>query len=88
LGFNCHLRELFAFTYQAQLDNYVVEYEYDHVFVGQFEGEFVPHPEEVDEWRWVWPDDLKTGIRVNPREYTAWLKICFNDVMDAVSVGG
>jgi isopentenyl-diphosphate delta-isomerase len=52
----------------------LVEHEYDHVFVGAYEGEPSPDPAEVEDWRWVGMDELRRGLREEPRRYSQWLK--------------
>ncbi len=75
MGFECELREAFDFTYRAELDDGLVEHEYDVVFVGEFAGEPVPDSSEVEEWRWVGMDELRRDLRTEPARYTFWLKV-------------
>src|SRR5918997_6672888 len=42
MNFDCELRAAFEFLYRAQFTNKLIEHEYDHVFVGEFGGVFVP----------------------------------------------
>lgn len=74
MGLDCELTEAFSFTYRAELDNRLVEHEYDHVFVGRFDGEPRPAAEEVEDWRWVTPSDLARELRANPAAYSFWLR--------------
>src|ERR1700712_3061003 len=39
LGFETMLEEIFAFTYEASFENGLMEYEFDHVFTGIYNGE-------------------------------------------------
>ena len=43
-------RELGGFVYRADFGTGVVEYEYDHVFLGWWDGEPSPDPTECSEW--------------------------------------
>ncbi|MBC7931800.1 MAG: isopentenyl-diphosphate Delta-isomerase [Rubrivivax sp.] len=74
MNFDCELRAAFGFVYRAELDNDLVEHEYDHVFVGEFEGSPAPDPSEVEEWKWVSMDDLRRGLRDEPSQYSYWLR--------------
>ena len=47
LGFGTELRFAFSFTYKAAFDNGLTEHEFDHVFVGHFDGPLRPDPKEV-----------------------------------------
>src|SRR6187200_173231 len=42
LGFATELKKIFDFTYKSPFDNGLTEHEFDHVFVGLFEGSIVP----------------------------------------------
>ncbi|MBC7910424.1 MAG: isopentenyl-diphosphate Delta-isomerase [Pyrinomonadaceae bacterium] len=75
MGFDCELREAFKFLYRAELDNQLVEHEYDHVFVGRYVGDLSPNPSEVDDWRWSDTKELRCELRRSPKDYTYWLKI-------------
>jgi isopentenyl-diphosphate delta-isomerase len=75
MGFDCELRAAFQFLYRAELDGALVEHEYDHVFVGTFEGDPAPDPSEVEEWRWVWVGELLRGLSEQPHLYSRWLKL-------------
>lgn len=77
MGFTTELKELFNFVYKASFDNGLTEHEFDHVMVGYFENEPNINPEEVADWKWMHPKDIKTDIEENPGEYTAWFKIIF-----------
>ena len=50
MGFNTTLNKAFTFIYKAELDNGLTEHEFDHVFIGNFNGEVQPDPEEVEDY--------------------------------------
>ncbi|MCK0162223.1 isopentenyl-diphosphate Delta-isomerase [Allomuricauda sp. F6463D] len=77
MGFTTELKELFSFIYKAPFDNGLTEHEFDHVMVGHFENKPNINPEEVADWKWMHPMDIKTDISENPENYTAWFKIIF-----------
>ena len=39
LGVRMPVEELYSFVYRAQFENGLTEYEYDHVFLGEYDGE-------------------------------------------------
>jgi len=83
MGFDCELKEIFSFIYKVKFDNDLFEHEYDHFFIGNFDGEPTPSPEEVDEWEWINLEELKRGIQENPDSYTYWFKISIDKVISA-----
>jgi isopentenyl-diphosphate delta-isomerase len=80
MGFDCQLKEISSFTYKVKFSNDLFEHEYDHVFVGEFNGQPIPNPEEVDDWKWVDLVELKKDIQENPDQYTYWFKIALDKV--------
>ena len=81
MGFECELREVFDFTYRAELDGELIEHELDHVFFGVWDGTPAPNPDEVAEWRWDPPSRFPGAFRDEPQAYTAWFPIAWNEVL-------
>jgi isopentenyl-diphosphate delta-isomerase len=75
MGIDCKLKEVFSFLYKANLGN-LTEYEFDHLFVGNFDGNPRLNKEEAEDWKWIKINELRKEIDKNPEEFTAWLKIC------------
>ena len=81
MGFDCKLKSIFSFIYRATLDSNLTEYEYDHVFVGHFDGNPTPSFAEVQDWRWVDARLLINDIHSSGQEYTVWLKLSLERVI-------
>ena len=75
MGIICPLRPLFAFTYRAEVGPELVEHEYDHLFVGRWDGDPAPSLDEVDGWRWVPVRDVAAEVRRNPEAFTPWFRV-------------
>lgn len=82
MGFSTELKELFSFIYKAPFDNGLTEHELDHVMIGVYNEEPSINPEEVANWKWMYPEDIKKDISSNPDRYTAWFKIIFERFYD------
>ncbi len=79
LGFDTPLKEKFSFVYKAtDPKSGLTEHEFDHVFVGHFDGSPKPNPDEVDDWKWITVNDLRTDVEKNPGKYTPWFPIAFS----------
>lgn len=78
MGFSTELKELFSFIYKAPFDNGLTEHELDHVMIGYFENEPKINSDEVADWKWMYPKEIKEDISQNPDAYTAWFKIIFD----------
>ncbi|MBU1046481.1 isopentenyl-diphosphate Delta-isomerase [Patescibacteria group bacterium] len=74
MGFDCNLVKMSSFIYRKKFENGLIEHEYDHIFVGEYEKEPVPNLEEVEDWRWINLEDLKNDILINSDNYTFWFK--------------
>lgn len=74
MGIQTAISPLFQFVYRARFDNGLVEHEFDHVFVGSFEGEPAPDPQEVCEWRWVDSETLRIELETHPERFTVWFR--------------
>ena len=82
MGLVATLTEVFTFLYQADVDNGLVENEFDHVFWGVSNQNPNPNPAEVSDWNWVTIEDLKQELIRNPEEYSPWLRQCFSEVIN------
>ncbi len=82
MGFTTELTEVFSFIYKAPFDNGLTEHELDHVLLGFYENPPVINLEEVADWRWELPENVKNDINKNPQNYTEWFKIIFNKFYD------
>lgn len=75
MGFTTPLTQAFAFVYKANFENGLTEHEYDHVFIGKYDGEILPDKDEVEDYCFMSMEELKTAIEQYPQKYTAWFKI-------------
>jgi isopentenyl-diphosphate delta-isomerase len=75
LGINTPLEKAFDFIYQAEFDNGLFEHEFDHVFLGEFEGELNPNPAEVADYCYKSMEEIKRDLEISPAAFTPWFKI-------------
>lgn len=79
MGFTADLKELFHFIYKAPFDNGLTEHELDHVMIGYSNENPVINPEEVESWKWMSIEAIKEDMIANPKDYTVWFKIIFDE---------
>jgi isopentenyl-diphosphate Delta-isomerase len=77
MGFNTVLKKAFEFIYKTPFDNGLTEHEFDHVFIGTYNGEIVPNAEEVSDYCFKPVEEIKSSIQSHPQKYTEWFKIAF-----------
>lgn len=75
LGVSAEARELFSFVYRCAYDSGLTEYEYDHVFLADYDGALDVDPREISETRWVDLGELEESLREHPEQYAAWFLI-------------
>jgi len=80
MGFDCALERKFSFIYRAQLDKGLTEHEFDHVFIGKFNGTPALNSQEAAGWRWAKPDSVDRDILANPQNYTVWFRIAWQEL--------
>ena len=80
LGFETPIEKIFDFIYRAEFENGLTEYEFDHVFAGEFDGEIHLNKDEVMEMSFETIPHLKESIVKEPDRYTAWFHIAFPKV--------
>ena len=71
------LKKYFLFIYKAPFDNGLTEHELDHVMVGEYEESPKINKEEVNAFKWMSLEAVKTDIELQPEIYTEWFKIIF-----------
>jgi isopentenyl-diphosphate delta-isomerase len=79
MGFSTEIKALFHFIYKAPFDNGLTEHELDHVMIGYYNENPVINPEEVEDWKWMRIEAVKTDMEVHPHHYTVWFRIIFDE---------
>lgn len=80
IGFSCKLKAILKFKYRVKFKNIGSEYELCHLLIGDYAGEVKPNPDEVAEYKWVSPEQLKNDI--NHTDITPWLKIAVEKYLE------
>ena len=79
LGIDTEISEKFSFIYKADVGGNLWEHELDHVFVGNYEGDFQLNLEEVAEVRYISMENLDQEMKQNPEHFTEWFKIILEE---------
>ena len=82
MGFVTPVTKAFDFVYKAQFENGLTEYEFDHVFVGAYEGPIQPDPHEVMDYEYVPIVKIEEQLLSEPERYTAWFRIAFPKIRE------
>lgn len=82
MGFSVPLEKIFSFTYRAPFANGLIEHEYDHVFVGKYDGPVRPDPSEVKNFVFKSMGEIEKLVEERPGDFTAWFIIAFPKVLE------
>jgi isopentenyl-diphosphate Delta-isomerase len=77
LGFETGIEKVFDFVYKADFDNGLTEHEFDHAFVGHFDGPVNFNKEEVMAVHYKSMKEIYQSLKQHPGKYTAWFHIAF-----------
>lgn len=77
MGFSVSLEKIFDFIYRSEMENGLTEHEFDHVYVGFYDGDIKPDKNEVQDYCYKSMDDIKQNLQSHPDHYTAWFHIAF-----------
>jgi len=81
MGFDCALQSVGALVYKTSFDNGLTEHEYDHIFIGTYDGEPKVNAEEAGGWKWADTDALQKDMEEHPELYTYWFRLALPDVL-------
>ncbi len=80
MGFDCLLKPAGTFTYRADVGKGLIEHEFDHVFVGVYDGMVRPNPEEVMEYAWRNVSEIRRELKSHPEKFAKWFPFVFSHV--------
>lgn len=72
MGLCVPLKQEWQFIYRAELDDGLVEHEYDTVFTGISNADPIINPQEVAAYRYISAADLESEILTMPENFTPW----------------
>jgi isopentenyl-diphosphate delta-isomerase len=77
MGFEITVVKRFDFVYKANFENGLTEYEFDHVFTGEYDGPVSFNIEEVMDVCYKTMEDTRDTLKTDPQSYTAWFHLAF-----------
>ena len=80
MGFSTSITKAFCFTYQANFDNGLFEYEYDHVFTGVYNGTIKPNQNEVQDFSYQSVKTHSTFIKHTTTIIYCVVLYCFSKI--------
>jgi isopentenyl-diphosphate Delta-isomerase len=77
MGFETRLEKAFDFIYKSDFDNGLTEHEFDHVFIGYYNGLILPDQKEVENYAFRSLEKINTYLVSHPDFFTSWFHIAF-----------
>lgn len=82
MGITAKVSKAFDFIYQAELPDNLNEYEFDHVFIGNYDADVRPNHLEVANFVYQSIEEVEANLQSHPEKYTVWFKIAFPKVVE------
>jgi isopentenyl-diphosphate delta-isomerase len=86
MGFTTQLEKAFDFTYKASFENGLTEHEFDHVFIGHYDGDISVDHNEVMDYCFKTINELQASLQSHPQKFTSWFKIAFPKIEKHITV--
>lgn len=80
LGIKVPLEKQFHFTYKAEFENGLTEYEFDHVFTGVYNYQPNINKEEIHDYCYQSMKEISESLQTHPQIFTEWFKIAFPEI--------
>jgi isopentenyl-diphosphate delta-isomerase len=84
MGFDTELTKAFDFKYKANFSNGLTEHEFDHVFVGYYDGKIEYNFDEVETYAYRSMDRIEASFAEYTDFYTEWFVIAFPKIKEWV----
>jgi isopentenyl-diphosphate delta-isomerase len=80
MGFDVAISKIFDFIYKVDFENGLTEHEFDHVFVGEYDGPVHYNKEEVMDYAYKPMQEIRQSLDTRPELYTVWFRLAFPKV--------
>lgn len=80
MGFSTRLKKVYSFTYHAKVPGNLIEHEFDHIYVGLFDGYPQVNPDEAADWLWIDISQLNHKLKSQPENFTVWFRTIIKNV--------
>jgi isopentenyl-diphosphate delta-isomerase len=82
MGFDTELTKAFTFIYKAEFSNGLTEHEFDHVFIGTYNGLIEPNFDEVESHAFRSIEIIQASFIKHNDFFTEWFLIAFPKVVN------
>ena len=87
-GFSVPLEEVTDLQYRVRdQHSNLIEHEHLHVFMGSYDGEPLPNPEEISAYRWMLPTRVQRSLALCPDVFTPWFVLLATMLVRSDGIG-
>lgn len=80
MGIQSELTKVLSFVYRAELENGLIEHEFDHVFIGFTADLPSPNKDEVSDWKILSFEAIDNEVQIYPEQFTEWFKLIYRKI--------
>jgi isopentenyl-diphosphate delta-isomerase len=80
LGVSCPLVACSSFIYKTDVGDGLMEHEFDHLFIGHYDGPFALNADEVEAIEWWETAKISAALHETPSLFTKWFPIIFRQM--------
>lgn len=81
MGFDCPLTHAGHILYRTEFENGLTEHEYDHMYIGLYDGSIAADSSEAAEWKWQSVDTVFVDMQKHPEQFTYWFRFSLEDIV-------
>jgi len=81
IGFQTPVKKAFDFIYKASFENGLQEHEFDHVYIGRYDGPIQVNPNEVADYVYLETKTIEKLLKSTPSNFTAWFHLALPKVI-------
>lgn len=82
MGVVTDLTKIFDFIYKVDFDNGLSEHEFDHVYVGFYDGPIDRNKKEVNDYCFRSLEEIELSLSKEPEKFTYWFQVAFSKVKE------
>lgn len=82
MGFDCEVEQVFTYCYKSEVNNGLIEHEFDHVYFGYYDGDIKPNKAEVNEYKFLPISEVTCWMEKQPQNFTPWFKMLWPEFLE------
>ena len=81
MGFDCEVEQIFTYKYKAPVGNELTEHEYDHIYIGFYDGDVQINKQEVEDHKYLPVSEVSCWLEKRPEHFTQWFRMIWPEFL-------